>query len=309
MKEKPNVLIIDDSPINLILLSNLLEEQNFCVFSAEDGQTGLKIAKESPPDLILLDVAMPVWDGYETCQNIKKEATLEKIPVLFLSALDETSNKVRALRVGGVDYISKPFQKNELIARVRTHLELAHLRQNLEYEVSKKTEKIQTLLEALQLSYDKAQQTSILKTEFLRKISHEFLTPLNVIKGMSEILIEDTDLTEEQEHCSEAIRKANQQLIGLSTNALSFVDHFQEEHEKIICDFQIDDIIKNLLNKFSASTQNLQKVKCKPCFLQALFAKQLLFPGHPKAHLLSVGYAWVLSMPGQSLHEMHSSWP
>ncbi|MCK5717830.1 MAG: hybrid sensor histidine kinase/response regulator [Thiomargarita sp.] len=257
MKDKPTVLIVDDSPINLILLSHLLEQQNFCVLSAGDGKKGWEIAKQSVPDIILLDVAMPGWDGYKTCQRIKNETTLESIPILFLSALDETENKVRALEVGAVDYISKPFQKDELLARVNTHLELAYLRQNLEQEVTHKTEKIQSLLEVVQLSYEKAQQISILQTEFLRNISHEFLTPLNVIKGMNEILIEDSILTEEQAYCTEAIQKSNQQLITLSTNALSFVDHFKDEDEQIMCDCHIKDCIKNLLSKFSESTQNM----------------------------------------------------
>jgi signal transduction histidine kinase len=255
MKDKPLVLVIDDSPVNQIMLVNILKLNNFSVVSAGSGEKGFEIAKESPPDLILLDIAMPGWNGYETCQRMKQDASLKKIPILFLSALDETENKVRALQVGGVDYINKPFQKEELLARVQTHLELAHLRQNLERDVANQTEKIQSLLEALQLSYEKAQQASILKTEFLRNISHEFLTPLAIIKGMTEILIEDSMLTEEQQKCAEAVMKASQQLNILITNALTFAEQFRGEHELVICDFYIPEVVARVLKKLSANLQ------------------------------------------------------
>ncbi len=249
MTEKPLVLIIDDNPVNLILLKTILTNNHYRVVSAENGKEGLETAKLSSPDLILLDVAMPGWNGYETCQRMKQESILKKIPILFLSALDKTENIVRGLQAGGVDYISKPFQKEELVARVETHLELAHLRQNLESEVTNQTKKIQFLLEALQLSYEKAQQASILKTEFLRNISHEFFTPLTAIKGMTEILIEDTLLTEEQQHYVEGVMKANQQLNTLITNALTFADQFRAEDTLILCDFQLPQLVDNILKK------------------------------------------------------------
>jgi len=249
MKEKPLVLIIDDNPVNLILLENILTNNHFRVVSAETGEEGLKTAKLSSPDIILLDIAMPGWNGYETCQRMKQDSILKKIPILFLSGLDKTENIVHGLQAGGVDYISKPFQKEELIARLQTHIELAHLRQNLESEVANQTKKIQFLLEALQLSYEKAQQASILKTEFLRNISHEFLTPLTAIKGMTEILIEDTILTEEQQHCVEGVMKASQHLNTLITNALTFAEQFRGEDELILCDFQLPELVDNVLKK------------------------------------------------------------
>jgi signal transduction histidine kinase len=255
MKDKPLVLIIDDAQVNLIMLVNILEPNNFRVVPAENGQEGLKIAKQYQPDIILLDVAMPGWDGYETCRCIKQDPTLKKIPILFLSALDDLQSKVRALQAGGVDYISKPFEQEELLARVQTHIELAHLRQNLEREVANQTEKIQSLLEALQLSYDKAQQASILKTEFLRNIGHEFRTPMNVILGMTDMLLEDTELTEEQQHSAEVVKKAGKQLMGILTNMLTFADQFQTEHKLVICDFQVHDVVDSVLKRLSANVQ------------------------------------------------------
>jgi len=256
MKSKPLILVIDDSPVNLMLLHNILEKHHFDVVLADSGQQGLTLAKKTPPDIILLDVVMAGWDGYETCRRIKQDAALAKIPILFLSALGDTENKVRALQAGGVDYVSKPFQKEELLARVQTHVELAHLRQNLEREVANQTEKIQLLFEALQLSYDKAEQASILKTEFLRNISHEFLTPMNIVLGMTEMLIEDTELTEEQQHYAESVMVASKQLMDILTNMLNFAQQFKGELKQVISEFQVHEVVDNVLKRLSANAQN-----------------------------------------------------
>ena len=256
MKDKPLVLVIDDSLVNLTLLYNVLQKHGFRVVLANNGERGLVTAKQSTPDIILLDVVMPGWDGYETCQRIKQEATLAKIPILFLSALDDPKNKVRALQAGGVDYVSKPFQKEELLARVQTHVELAHLRKNLEREVTNQTERIQLLFEALQFSYDKAQQASILKTQFLHNISHEFLTPMNIVLGMTEMLMEDTDLTEEQQHYAEAVMKAGRQLMDILTNMLHFAQQFKGELKQVVTEFQIPELVDEVLKILSPLGQH-----------------------------------------------------
>jgi len=252
MTNKATVLIIDDSLVNLIFLQGVLKKHSFNVLSANNGKRGLELAQETLPDIILLDIIMPGWDGYETCSRFKQDKNLSKIPILFLSALAELESKVKALQVGGVDYVSKPFQEPELLARIETHLELAYLRKNLECEVANQTKKIKLLFDALQLSYERAQQTSILKTEFLRKISHEFLTPMNIVVGMSEILIEDTELTTEQQHYTKTIIKASKQLNDILTNMLNFAQQFKSEIKQVITEFQTHEIIDPLLNEFSS---------------------------------------------------------
>jgi signal transduction histidine kinase len=260
MTNKATVLIIDDSLVNLIFLQGILKKHSFNVLSANNGKRGLELAQETLPDIILLDIIMPGWDGYETCRRFKQDNNLSSIPILFLSALGELESKVKALQVGGVDYVGKPFQEPELLARIETHLELAHLRKNLECEVANQTKKIKLLFDALQLSYERAQQTSILKTEFLRKISHEFLTPMNIVVGMSEILIEDTELTTEQQHYTKTIIKASKQLNHILTNMLNFAQHFKSEIKQVITEFQAYEIIDSLLNEFSciAKSKSLQ---------------------------------------------------
>ncbi len=128
---EPNILIVDDTPANLELLSGMLREHRYRVRAAISGELALLAALNEPPDLILLDINMPEMDGYEVCRRLKLEETLKEIPVIFLSALSETMDKVNAFRAGGVDYVTKPFQLEEVLARVETHLTLKAAREYL----------------------------------------------------------------------------------------------------------------------------------------------------------------------------------
>jgi diguanylate cyclase (GGDEF)-like protein len=129
--EKSNILLVDDQPHNLNVLSDLLEEQGYEVRQALNGAMALAAAAISPPDLILLDINMPEMDGYTVCQRLKADATTQAIPVIFVSALDEAWDKVKAFSVGGVDYIAKPFKVIEVLARVENHLKIQHLQKEL----------------------------------------------------------------------------------------------------------------------------------------------------------------------------------
>jgi signal transduction histidine kinase/DNA-binding response OmpR family regulator len=129
---KGNILIVDDCPANLRLLSRMLTERGYKVRAAPSGARALDAAHSTPPDLILLDVMMPEMDGYEVCERLKADAQTHEIPVIFISALDRTEDKVRAFIAGGVDYIPKPFQVEEVAARVETHMALRELQKNLQ---------------------------------------------------------------------------------------------------------------------------------------------------------------------------------
>jgi len=127
-----DVLIVDDVPENLTVLKQMLEEQNYRVRPAINGEIALRAVSSSPPEIILLDIRMPGMDGYEFCRRLKSVEKTRSIPVIFISALDELHDKVKAFSLGGVDYIAKPFQEEEVIARVRTHLTIRRLQQSLE---------------------------------------------------------------------------------------------------------------------------------------------------------------------------------
>lgn len=136
---KGNILIVDDAPENLRLLSRILVSNGYAVTTAPDGAQALRQVEEVLPEIILLDVNLPGMDGYEVCARLKAGQKTRDIPVIFVSALDATEDKVKAFRVGGVDYISKPFQPEEVLARVETHLALHRLKCNLE-EVNRELE-------------------------------------------------------------------------------------------------------------------------------------------------------------------------
>jgi DNA-binding response OmpR family regulator len=123
-EHQQKIMIVDDTPQNLKLLGNMLREEGYHVYSFPKGEFALKAAERNTPDLILLDINMPGMNGYEVCAKLQEDPVLREIPVIFLSALNETEDKVKAFRAGGVDYITKPFQFEEVIARIRTHLAL-----------------------------------------------------------------------------------------------------------------------------------------------------------------------------------------
>ncbi|MBF0100122.1 MAG: diguanylate cyclase [Desulfobacterales bacterium] len=131
--ESPTILIVDDYPINLRVLLDSLKGSGCKPLVARNGESALKQADFAKPDIILLDVMMPGIDGFETCRQLKQQESTKQIPVIFMTALSETIDKIKGFEVGGIDYITKPFDATELIARIRVHLELKRAREELEY--------------------------------------------------------------------------------------------------------------------------------------------------------------------------------
>ena len=180
-----DIMVVDDTPANLQLLERLLRERGYRVRALPNGRLALAAAKAEPPDLILLDINMPDMNGYEVCERLKTHPQLKDIPVLFISALNETLDKVKAFALGGLDYVTKPFQFEEVEARVRTHLELRRLQRNLEELVSLRTRQLAEAMGRLAI-LDKA------KSDFLQIISHELRTPLSGVLGFTDLVFEDS---------------------------------------------------------------------------------------------------------------------
>ncbi|MDM8561467.1 response regulator [Candidatus Parabeggiatoa sp. HSG14] len=130
--ETPKILIVDDIPANLKLLFNILNTNHFKTIVAKDGKTALKAAELRHPQLILLDVMMPNMDGFEVCQKLKENMKTQNIPVIFMTALSDTINKVKGLELGAVDYITKPFEEKEILSRIKIHLKLHYLQQKIQ---------------------------------------------------------------------------------------------------------------------------------------------------------------------------------
>jgi two-component sensor histidine kinase len=142
-----DILIVDDSPENLKLLARILSENNFQVRGSNSGPYALKSIQKKLPDLILLDIKMPEMDGYEICSRLKQDASMVDIPVIFLSGLKDSTSKIKGFEVGGVDYITKPFQPQEILARVRTHLSMSRMKNHLEEMVEERTAELQEVTE------------------------------------------------------------------------------------------------------------------------------------------------------------------
>ena len=143
--DAPRVLIVDDVPLNRELVARILAAEGFQTLGASNGDEALRVARDQPPDLILLDVMMPGRDGFAVCGDFKSDRSLSDVPVIFLSSLDEPEHRVKGLRAGGVDYIAKPFHADEVLARVRIHL---RLRAALEVQARQQEARLAELREA-----------------------------------------------------------------------------------------------------------------------------------------------------------------
>lgn len=145
--EHNTILVVDDNADNLRLLAGILKEHHYKIRLAPSGERALATIRKEAPDLILLDIMMPDMDGFEVCRQLKADQETTGIPVIFISALDETIDKVKAFSTGGVDYITKPFKSQEVLARVRTHLTLRRLQRSLE----KKNEQLRQALDEIRI--------------------------------------------------------------------------------------------------------------------------------------------------------------
>jgi putative two-component system response regulator len=159
-----NILVVDDVPANLTLLSGMLKEKGHRVRPVPNGKLALKAVENEPPDLILLDITMPEMDGFEVCRKLKQDKKFRDIPIIFISALTETLDKVKAFGSGGVDYVTKPFQFEEVEARVETHLKLrryqAHLEDLVEEQVKDISDsQISTIFALSKLSESRDKET------------------------------------------------------------------------------------------------------------------------------------------------------
>ena len=141
------ILLVDDNPTNLQLLFETLDGRGYKLLVAKDGKTALAIARKACPNLILLDIMMPEIDGYQVCRQLKTDPATAEMPIIFLSALTDTRDKVQGLDLGAVDYITKPFQPDEVIARVNTHLTIYRLKKSLD-EKNKQLQEVPGVAEA-----------------------------------------------------------------------------------------------------------------------------------------------------------------
>jgi DNA-binding response OmpR family regulator len=215
-----DIMIVDDNPANLKLLEDMLLQQGHKIRSFPLGRLALEAAKKRSPDLILLDVNMPEMNGYEVCERLKSIKELAGIPVIFLSALGETEDKVKAFQAGAADYISKPFRLEEVRARVETHLKLQDLQKasQLQNELLEKAVEARTL--ELLIANERLRILDRSKNDFLTLISHEFRTPHNGLLGVSELILSGMPRTEENKVLKGVYQRSRQRILTILDDAL-----------------------------------------------------------------------------------------
>jgi two-component system, sensor histidine kinase and response regulator len=215
-----DIMIVDDSPANLKLLEEMLLQQGHEVRSFPLGRLALSAAMRHPPDLILLDIDMPEMNGYEVCDRLKGIGQLADVPVMFLSALNETPDKVRAFRSGAVDYVSRPFQFEEVRARVETHLKLYRLQRALRLQNVRLEEAVAARTRELDRAYERLKNLDRSKNEFLSLISHEFRTPLNGLLGVGDLILEEMPPTKENRELREMFVESRRRILSILDDAL-----------------------------------------------------------------------------------------
>lgn len=232
ISSQDTILIVDDVPANVSVLLEFLTEAGFKVLVAKDGKAALKKTEQALPDLVLLDIMMPGMGGFEVCNILKSEEKTRDIPIIFMTALADTVDKVKGFSLGAVDYITKPFQQEEVLARVTSHLNVRKLQKQLKLhaiELERRSLEHQRARYEAEQARNEAERARIeaevanrAKSTFLANMSHELRTPLNAIIGYSEMLKEELEDAGQEDYIPdlEKIDAAGRHLLGLINDML-----------------------------------------------------------------------------------------
>ena len=233
MQDKAQILVVDDVPANLEVMIETLASESYDIAIAISGERALKRLQTYRPDLILLDVQMPGIDGFETCQQIKADPQLAAIPIIFITALSDTESIVKGFSLGAVDYVNKPFRESELLARVKTHLQLQQMKQQLEQQVAERTQSLEAAVNKLKSSQIQLVQQEKMSAlgNLVSGVAHEINNPIGFVQG---------NVKELQRNLNDVFRHLS--LYQQETAA----EGIEEHAEDIDLDFLLEDIPKML---------------------------------------------------------------
>ncbi|MBW4586408.1 hybrid sensor histidine kinase/response regulator [Aetokthonos hydrillicola Thurmond2011] len=235
------VLIVDDMPTNLDVICEALQDAGLEVAIATSGERALQQIEREIPDLVLLDITMPGIDGFETCRRLKANPFTRDIPIIFMTALSDMENKVKALNLGAVDYVTKPFQEQEVLGRVKTHLQLRRFTQKLEHEVAQKTLELQNS----QLQIVQSEKMASLGN-LVAGVAHEINNPLGFLNGSIDNI---------QEYVQDLLRHLELYQEYHPHPAIPVQDHAQE----IEMEFLVEDL-PQLLNSMKGAIDRIQSI-------------------------------------------------
>ena len=258
---KPRILAIDDTPANLMTLGAALADDYDLQF-ATSGQQGLDLAAKAPPDLILLDIMMPVMDGYEVCRRLKSIPSLQNIPVIFVTAMTEMDAEANGLKLGAADYLTKPIKVGIARQRIFNLLEREQLRRMVETErdlleqrVAERTAELEAVAGARANMLAAAEHLSALKTQFINNMSHELRTPLNHITGLLALCQRAKDLEKAKDH-AQKIHAASQQLLGMVNSILDF-SALESGQLQVSCEpFDLPQRLNHLKEKYAGKARD-----------------------------------------------------
>jgi two-component system, sensor histidine kinase len=232
------ILVVDDMTQNLQILMSILEKVGYNISFALSGKQTLERLTKVKPDLILLDLMMPDLDGLEVCTRLKVNPDWCDIPVIFLTASHEPDKLLEAFEKGAVDYVTKPFKTAELLARVKTHLELKQTRDELK-----------NMTEELEIARDSALELSNLKSQFLANMSHEIRTPMNGVLGMTDLLL-NTELNQQQRDYLKILRGSGEDLLKLIEDILEISKLEMGATKLSYTSFDLRELLKEISLKF-----------------------------------------------------------
>lgn len=255
---KADILVVDDTPENLKLLSKILTDAGYKVRPVTNGKRALDAIDINPPDLILLDILMPDMDGYEVCRILKNSDTNRDIPVIFLTALNDANSQVKGFEVGALDYITKPFDEQTVLARIENQLTIKRQKSELQEEIIYR----QQLETQLRYAKEMAEQANRAKSVFIANMSHELRTPMNAIIGFAELMKTDPALTYDYQEYMEIIYESGQYLLSLINSILDLAKIEAQQIDLNREAFSLNDMINHLKSifDFKANKQNIRFV-------------------------------------------------